>query len=89
MLVRLLPGGRVTPHTDIGIYADATERFHLPLVTTESAWLAADGERYHLAPGRWYALDKHLEHEAGNDGKEPRVHMIVDIVPDSPEVLAG
>lgn len=89
MLVRLLPRGKVTAHTDIGIYADATERFHLPIMTNEGAWLGADGERYHLDPGIVYALDKHVEHEAGNEGSEPRVHLIIDCFPDSPAVLVG
>src|SRR3954467_1652056 len=30
MLVKLMPGGVIAPHADTGIYADATERFHLP-----------------------------------------------------------
>lgn len=89
MLVRLAPGGRITSHTDTGIYADATERFHLPLVTNEWAWLEVDGTRFHLPAGHVFALDKHVEHFGGNDGDAPRLHLIVDIFPESPEVFAG
>lgn len=89
MLVRLAPGGRVTPHADQGIYADGTERFHVPIVTNEAAWFAFGPERYHLAAGGVFAFDKHIEHAAGNDGPEPRVHAIIDVHPDSPAVFAG
>lgn len=89
MLVKLMPGGVITPHADTGIYADATERFHLPIVTNEAAWLEVEGSRFHMPAGVVYALDKHVEHSGGNDGEDPRTHLIVDIFPDSPAVLAG
>jgi quercetin dioxygenase-like cupin family protein len=89
MLVKLNPGGRVAPHTDIGIYAQATERFHLPVITNPGAWMRWGSERYHFAPGTVFAFDKHVEHEAGNDGAEARLHLIVDVVPESADVLAG
>lgn len=89
MLVRLAPGGVISPHTDTGIYAEATVRFHLPLVTNPGAWLEVDGEKYHLPAGALYAFDKHVPHRGGNDGDTARVHMILDIHPESPDVLAG
>lgn len=89
MLVRLPPGGVIAEHTDEGIYAAATERFHLPLVTHPGAWLMVDGEKYHLAASVVYAFDKHVPHSGGNDGDTPRVHAIIDIMPESPNVLAG
>jgi hypothetical protein len=84
MLVRLAPGGRVTPHVDIGVYAEATERYHLALVTNPGAWLAWGERRCHLPAGMIGAFDKHIEHSAGNDGAEGRVHLIVDVFLDDP-----
>jgi quercetin dioxygenase-like cupin family protein len=89
MLVRLPPGGIVTPHIDTGIYAEATTRFHLPLVTNPGAWMIVDGVRYHLPAGAVFCFDKHVEHSAANDGDEPRTHLIVDCHPESPAVSAG
>lgn len=89
MLARLRPGGVIKPHTDSGPYADSTERMHLPLITNRGAWLEVDGERYHLEAGVWHAIDKHVEHSGANGGDEPRLHLIVDVVPDSPQVFAG
>ena len=89
MLARLRPGGVIEPHTDEGIYAEATTRFHLPLITSPGAWLEVDGTRYHLSAGTVYAFDKHVPHCGGNDGDEPRIHMIIDAHPDSPGLFAG
>lgn len=88
MLVRLRPGGRVAPHTDMGTYADATERFHLPIVTSPEAWFEFGGAKQHMAAGAWYAFDKHQPHAAGNDGAEWRVHLILDVHPESYGVSA-
>jgi quercetin dioxygenase-like cupin family protein len=89
MLVRLAAGGRIYEHADIGIYADATERFHIPIVTNPGAWLMVNGEKYQLPSGGIFAFDKHSVHSGGNDGDSPRVHLIVDTMPESPNVLAG
>jgi quercetin dioxygenase-like cupin family protein len=89
MLVRLAPGGRVTPHADSGTYADATERFHVALVTNPGAWFQFGADRYHVPAGSCTAFDKHIEHSAGNDGSQARTHLIVDIFPESPAVFAG
>ncbi len=89
MLVRLKPGGRIEQHTDTGIYAEATIRFHLPIITNPGVWLEVDGTRYQLEAGTVFAFDKHVPHSGGNDGDEARIHMIVDAYPDSPGVFAG
>lgn len=89
MLVRLRPGGVILPHTDTGAYADRTERAHLPIVTNPGAWLRVDGERYNLAAGTVYAIDKHVEHDGANEGDAPRIHLICDYFPDSAEIFAG
>lgn len=89
MLVRLAPGGVIAPHTDEGIYFGQIERFHLPLVTNPGAWLEVDGERYHLAAGTVYAFDNHVPHCGANEGDVARVHLLVDVHPDSPFVSAG
>ena len=89
MLVRLRPGGVIAEHTDTGIYAEATQRVHVPLLTNPGAWLRVGGIRFHLPTGGAYCFDKHVPHSGANEGAEPRVHMILDYHPDSPAVFAG
>ena len=79
LIAKLPPRGKVLPHTDIGLYAEATERFHVALETNPEAWLEFAGERRHFEPGDIWSVDKHVPHCGGNDGKTPRMHLIVDV----------
>ena len=79
LLIRLKPQGRITLHTDIGAYAEATERYHLPVITNPDAWLEVDGDRHHMEAGVLYFFEKHRPHCGGNDGTEGRVHLVVDV----------
>lgn len=80
MIVKLRPGGRIAPHIDQGKFADATERFHLPLMTNAYAWLDVDGQTEHLRADELYYFNKHKLHSGGNDGETARVHLIVDVM---------
>ena len=85
MLVKLTPRGTVTRHRDVGRYADATDRFHLPIETNSGALFEFWGfnslspEIVHMKRGVWYSFDKHIDHAAWNDGADPRIHLIVDL----------
>lgn len=78
MLIKLKPGGRITPHIDQGAYAEATDRYHLPLVTNRSAWLKSGGEVLHMNVGELWWFDKHATHEGANEGEGERVHLVAD-----------
>jgi len=78
MIVKLKPGGRITPHIDQGRYALATHRWHLPIETNRRAWLESGGERIAMARGMLTWFDKHALHRGANEGKEDRIHLIVD-----------
>lgn len=78
MLVKLKAGGVIHPHIDQGTYADATDRYHLPLVTNELAWLKSGYQKRHLPVGELWWFDKHTTHEGANEGTTDRVHLIVD-----------
>lgn len=88
-LVRFAPGARIEPHTQIGIYADNTESFHVPIITNPGAWFRFGDERYHMTAGGIFALDRQSEHEGANDGDTSVVHLVCDVHPDSAEVLAS
>lgn len=79
MVVSLKPGGVVTPHIDIGHYAEATDRFHVPMQTNRMATLEIDGITGGLEVGSVYFVQKHQRHSAYNYGAEPRIHLIFDV----------
>jgi|ERR1700693_1521361 len=78
MIVRLLPDGYISAHIDQGPYAAATDRHHISIETNEKAFLKSGEESLNLLPGEVWFFDKHAMHEAGNPGKTPRTHLIVD-----------
>lgn len=70
------------PGTDSGWHVDPGprfERWHLAIRTNEQALLFAPGA-LHLPLGHWHGPIKYWEeHRVVNRGKEPRVHLIVDL----------
>jgi hypothetical protein len=80
MIVRLKAGGKIAEHTDEGLYADATTRFHVPLLTNPAAWMKSGEETAHMERGFLYLFQKHVPHSAENGGDSDRVHLIVDVL---------
>lgn len=78
MLVRLTPDGMVDEHTDQGLYADATERFHWVLTTNDRALCQVGSEEYQPKVGELWWFDKTKPHSAINAGTNDRVHLIFD-----------
>lgn len=79
MIVELAPGGAVAWHVDEGAYAEAHDRYHLPLVTNPFAYLYSGGEQIHASPGVLVKFDTRVLHSAANFGQSPRIHLIVDV----------
>lgn len=79
MIISLAPGGRITPHIDEGAYAEATHRYHLPVVSNESAWLRVGSDQRFLVPGTLTWFNKHRLHSGANEGATDRIHLVVDL----------
>ena len=82
IIVKMHPGGSIKRHIDEGKYAEATDRFHLPIQTNPDAWLRIGDECAHLDEGEIWWFDKHSPHDGGNDGAADRIHLIVDVFRD-------
>ena len=80
LIVKLKPGGVVTPHVDEGTYADHYARFHVAVTGSDKATLTAGGETHHIEPGEAWWFDHKVEHSARNDGDTDRIHIIIDAV---------
>jgi hypothetical protein len=79
MAIKLKPGGIIHPHCDEGGYANATERFHLPIVTNPAALLSCGDDTVHLEAGGLYHFNKHEMHHGINGGDTDRIHLVVDL----------
>lgn len=78
---RLDPGVVIEKHTDTLKVPYRVERWHLPIQTNPEAWhWQEDGGKFNMTEGVWYGPVPYWElHNGGNDGKTPRIHLIVDL----------
>lgn len=85
MIVNLKPGGFIPPHADEGAYADRFERFHLALQSGADNFFHVEGENgqtetCHMRPGELWWFNHKAPHWVANQSKEPRLHLIIDMV---------
>jgi aspartate beta-hydroxylase len=72
----LEPRTRIPPHTGS---SNVRTTVHLPLVVPEGCGLRVGAEARTVEAGKAWAFDDTIEHEAWNDGDEPRAVLIFDI----------
>ena len=80
-LVALQPESRVLPHVDAGAYYRIRDRFHLVLKSGRGSPLSAGDETAVMRVGELWAFNNKERHWAYNPSKEPRVHLIFDVLP--------
>ena len=71
----LEPRTRIPPHTGSN---NVRTTVHLPLVVPEGCGLRVGAETRGVEPGRAWAFDDTIEHEAWNDSDSPRAVLILD-----------
>jgi len=73
---RLAPHTRIPPHTGV---TNARLVIHLPLIVPKGCAFRVGSETREWKVGEAWVFDDTIEHEAWNDGDEPRVILICDI----------
>ena len=81
MLVSLMPGSRVYPHVDRGEYYRVRDRYHLVVKSLSGSRLTVGDETAVLREGELWVFNNKIRHAAWNDSREPRVHLIFDVLP--------
>jgi aspartyl/asparaginyl beta-hydroxylase (cupin superfamily) len=71
----LEPGTRIPPHSGSN---NVRATVHLPLVVPDGCGFRVGAETRRLEAGKAWAFDDTIEHEAWNDGGQPRAILIVD-----------
>ena len=70
----------LSPHKEYNIIGNKIKlRFHLPVITNNSANAMLDNEIFHLERGIIYFFNNGCIHDAKNDGMEPRYHLVWDV----------
>jgi hypothetical protein len=80
-LMRLTPGSRIKPHTDLDLNVEeGRARIHIPVVTNPGVEFYLNGVRVGMAAGSAWYLRLSDPHSVYNGGDCDRVHMVIDAV---------
>jgi hypothetical protein len=82
-LSRMAPGSTIRPHRDVfeevSNLAFGQVRLHVPILTSDQVEFIVGGERIQMLPGRLYYVNFSKKHEVHNRGRDPRVHLMLDL----------
>lgn len=83
MFVKLAAGKKINEHYDDGLYLSLVKRHHIPIITNDKVWFYVDGIKKNLKTGEIWEIDNTKLHKVENLSNHDRVHLIVDIMPNS------
>ena len=79
-LMGLAPGAQVPPHIDRHYYWRTHLRLHIPVITNPGVTFTCGGETVHMAAGECWIFDSFQRHEVHNNGRDRRIHLVLDTV---------
>jgi hypothetical protein len=86
MYVKLLGKNKVLEHSDNGDYLESVRRHHIPIKTNKDVLFFVNQEEKNILPGECWEINNNRPHMVLNGGEE-RIHLIVDIMPNT--ILKG
>lgn len=82
VIAALKPQSQVYRHADRGYYFAPRDRYHLVL-KSEGSWMRIAGQEATLKEGEVWWINNKAAHESFNDSDHVRIHLIVDLYPNS------
>lgn len=79
VITRLPPGGRITPHMDMGEAAAFYDRYQLALQSPPGCLFHAGDETAHFRSGELWHFDNSQVHSVENNSTDDRIVVIMDI----------
>lgn len=77
----LPPGDNIYIHVDLGQYFSAVHRHQIPIITNPQCDTWVNGETKNLKAGEIWEINNVKEHAVDNNGKTPRINLVIDIMP--------
>lgn len=80
----LLPnGGKILPHSDLGIGFAFSHRIHIPIITNQNNEFVIDEKKFHFKPGQIVEINNKKFHSVENLNTSlfHRIHIILDYAP--------
>jgi hypothetical protein len=76
---KLVPGGKIYPHVDPGLYFAIHNRYHIVLATNPDVEFITETESIKCKPGELWRFNNRAKHWGGNNGTTDRLHIIFDV----------
>jgi len=76
---KLVPGGKIYPHVDPGLYFAIHNRYHIVLTTNPDVEFFTETENIKCQPGELWRFNNRAKHWGENKGSTDRLHIIFDI----------
>ena len=81
LLTKMPPGSEIPEHVDSGPALMNCHRVHVPITTNDMVVFTVGGEKKIMQAGELWEINNSLDHSVVNNGKEDRIHLIVDWMP--------
>jgi hypothetical protein len=81
--VRMLSNTSIRPHIDGGDMLYIIRRCHIPLITNDKVFFTVLGNTVNMKTGTAYEINNGMLHSVENNSDSDRVHLIVDLLPNS------
>jgi len=82
-LAYLKPRGVIGLHPDSGHFLTLCHRIHVPLLTNPGVAYVIEDNEYYWERGKIYEFDNTRVHGVANRSDEPRIHLVVNLYPES------
>ena len=78
LFVKLLPGGKITPHMDSGFSLTHSHRVHIPLLTNDETHFTVGESTVNMLEGEIWEINNRRLHSVSNNSEAERIHLIID-----------
>lgn len=82
-LIKLPPHKQVYRHVDAGFYLKHVRRMHVPILSHPDVLFHVGDESINMKEGECYEIDNTKPHSVDNNSDVPRVHLLVDVIPNT------
>lgn len=81
VMLALLPAEHATvPHTDGHPIKVNPHKIHIPIITNKNVYFELKDERFFFEAGYAYEVNNAIRHNAVNEGKTDRIHLIFELI---------
>lgn len=82
-IVKLKSQTKIRKHVDGGAMLHYSRRCHIPIITNSLVYFTVNDNKINMAESQGYEINNTLPHSVENNSLHDRVHIIIDILPDS------